>query len=311
MAVTIDPPDALTLTSATTRAEPISTRLARGVSKGPGRYFVWLLAALWTVPTLGLFISSFRPEAEIKSTGWWMWFTDPLNVTIDNYTGVVSNKVNGLPFSEFFWNSVRIAIPAAVIPIVVAALAAYAFSWMSFKGRDWLFVLVVGLLVVPLQMCLIPLLKFFGGPWFPDALEGVATIWVAHAIFAMPLAIFLLKNFIGSLPSEVIEAARVDGASHLTIFTRIVLPLSVPALASLGIFQFLWVWNDLLVAKVFGGSARNQPMTFALVDMVGSRGNEWQLLTAGAFVMMVVPLIVFLSLQRYFVRGLLAGSVKG
>jgi alpha-glucoside transport system permease protein len=290
---------------------PVGTRIARSASGRTGRVIVWFLAALWTIPTLGLFISSFRPERDIKRTGWWMWFTDPLNVTLDNYSGVLANKVNGLPFSEFFWNSVRIAIPGAILPIVIAAFAAYAFSWMQFKGRDWLFVGVVGLMVVPLQMCLIPLLKFFGGPFFPDALSGVATIWIAHAIFGMPLAIFLLKNFISSLPGEVIEAARVDGASHMTIFVRIVMPLSLPAVASLAIFQFLWVWNDLLVAKVFGGFAKNQPMTYAMVDMVGNRGNEWQLLTAGAFVMMVVPLIVFLSLQRYFVRGLLAGSVKG
>ena len=290
---------------------PRGTKIARGISSPIGRVAVWLLAALWTVPTIGLLISSFRPEREIKTDGWWNWFKDPTNVTLDNYSGVLSNKVNGHPFSDFLWNTVRIAIPAAIIPIVIAAFAAYAFSWMKFKGRDWLFVMIVGLMVVPLQMCLIPLLRFFGGDFFPDALEGVTTVWIAHAIFGMPLAIFLLKNFIGSLPSEVIEAARVDGASHLTIFTRLVLPLSVPALASLGIFQFLWVWNDLLVAKVFGGGAENQPMTFAMVDMVGNKGNEWQLLTAGAFITMIVPLIVFLSLQRYFVRGLLAGSVKG
>jgi len=289
---------------------PIATKVARKVSSPVGRAFVWLLAALWTVPTTGLLISSFRPEQDIKTTGWWTFFTNP-SVTLENYSGVLENKVNGLPFSDFFWNTVRIAIPAAIIPITIAAFAAYAFSWMKFKGRDLIFVLVVGLMVVPLQMCLIPLLQFFGGDFFPDQLAGVTTIWIAHAIFGMPLAIFLLKNFIGSLPSEVIEAARVDGASHLTIFTKLVLPLSVPALASLGIFQFLWVWNDLLVAKVFGGSAENQPMTYALVDMVGNKGNEWQLLTAGAFVTMVVPLIVFLSLQRFFVRGLLAGSVKG
>ena len=299
----------------TTRTErdatPIGTRLARSTNGRYGRVVVWLLAALWTVPTIGLLISSFRPEDAIKTDGWWNWFADPLQVTFDNYSGVLDNKVNGQPFSDFFWNSLRISIPAAIIPIVVAAFAAYAFSWMKFKGRDWLFVIVVGLMVVPLQMCLIPLLRFFGGSFFPDSLEGVTTIWLAHAIFGMPLAIFLLKNFIGSLPSEVIEAARVDGASHMTIFVKLVLPLSVPALASLGIFQFLWVWNDLLVAKVFGGGATNQPMTFAMVDMVGNKGNEWQLLTAGAFVMMIVPLIVFLSLQRYFVRGLLAGSVKG
>ncbi|MDP2290384.1 MAG: carbohydrate ABC transporter permease [Actinomycetota bacterium] len=290
---------------------PMSTKVARKLGSPWGRAMVWILAALWTVPTMGLFISSFRPEDDIKSNGWWNWFTEPGNVTTKNYTDVLQDKVYGLPFSDFFWNTVRIAIPSAIIPIIIAAFAAYAFSWMKFKGRDTLFVIVVGLMVVPLQMCLIPLLKFFGGNYFPDMLAGTTTVWIAHAIFGMPLAIFLLKNFIGSLPSEVIEAARVDGATHLTIFTRIVLPLSVPALASLGIFQFLWVWNDLLVAKVFGGGAENQPMTFALVDMVGNKGNEWQILTAGAFITMIVPLIVFLSLQRYFVRGLLAGSVKG
>ncbi|MDO8390572.1 MAG: carbohydrate ABC transporter permease [Actinomycetota bacterium] len=301
---------AATLDAKSRDTTPVGSKIATTLSSRLGRMFVWLLAILWTVPTLGLLISSVRPERKIKTTGWWTFFTDP-QVTLENYSGVLENKVYGLPFSHFFWNTVKIAIPAAVIPIVIAAFAAYAFSWMKFKGRDWIFVLVVGLMVVPLQMCLIPLLKFFSSDFFPDSWVGVYTIWLAHAIFGMPLAIFLLKNFIGSLPSEVIEAARVDGASHLTIFRRIVLPLSVPALASLGIFQFLWVWNDLLVAKVFGGRATNQPMTAAMVDMVGNRGNDWQLLTAGAFVTMIVPLIVFLSLQRFFVRGLLAGSVKG
>jgi alpha-glucoside transport system permease protein len=290
---------------------PTATKLANSISRGPAKYFVWAIALLWTIPTLGLFISSFRPEDDIKSTGWWVWFTEPTNVTTENYTTVLSDKVGGLPFSDFFWNTVRIAIPGAVIPITIAAFAAYAFSWMHFKFRDTLFVFVVALMVVPLQMCLIPLLRFFSSTFFPDQLSGTPSIWIAHAIFGMPLAIFLLKNFIGSLPGEVIEAARVDGASHMSIFLRIVLPLSVPAIASLAIFQFLWVWNDYLVAKVFGGGAKNQPMTYALVDMVGNKGNEWQLLTAGAFIAIVVPLIVFLSLQRYFVRGLLAGSVKG
>ncbi len=288
----------------------VGAKIARGASGPTGRVIVWLLALLWTVPTMGLLISSFRPEDQIKDNGWWNWFRSPRDVTLDNYSGVLDNKVGGVPFSEFFWNSVRIAIPAAVIPILIAAFAAYALSWMKFKGRDWIFVAIVSLMVVPLQMCLIPLLKFFNKIPF-DFLSGAPTIWIAHAIFGMPLAIFLLKNFIGGLPREVMEAARVDGASHLTVFRKLVLPLSVPAIASLGIFQFLWVWNDLLVAKVFGGGARNQPMTFALVDMVGNKGNEWQLLTAGAFVMMVVPLVVFMSLQRFFVRGLLAGSVKG
>ena len=292
-------------------ATPVGTKVARAASSPVGRALVWVIAGLWTVPTLGLLISSFRPEKQIKTEGWWNWFTNPGESTIQNYREVLGFKVGGRPFTDFFWNTVRIAIPSAIIPIVIASFAAYALSWMKFKGRDWVFVSIVALMVVPLQMCLIPLLQFFKSDWFPDALEGVPNIWVAHAIFGMPLAIFLLKNFIGALPSEIIEAARVDGASHMTIFVKIVLPLSVPAIASLSIFQFLWVWNDLLVAKVFGGRASNQPMTGALVQMVGNKSEDWQLLTAGAFVMMVVPLIVFLSLQRYFVRGLLAGSVKG
>ncbi|MEQ1700132.1 MAG: carbohydrate ABC transporter permease [Ilumatobacteraceae bacterium] len=293
-------------------ATPLGTKLAKGTSGPIGRIFVWLLAALWTVPTFGLLVSSFRPEKQIKTDGWWHWLWPPFgDTTIQNYKDVLGFKVNSQPFSTFFWNTVQIAIPSAIIPIVIASFAAYALSWMKFKGRDWLFVMIVALMVVPLQMCLIPLLQFFKSDFFPDALNGIPNVWVAHAIFGMPLAIFLLKNFIGSLPSEVIEAARVDGASHLTIFTKLVLPLSVPALASLAIFQFLWVWNDLLVARVFGGRKTNQPMTGALVEMVGNKSEDWQLLTAGAFVMMIVPLIVFLSLQRYFVRGLLAGSVKG
>ena len=306
MATTTLPPTAI----ATPKDEtPIATKVTKKITSPFGRTMVWLLAALWTVPTFGLFVTSFRPETDIKTTGWWTFFTDP-NVTFQNYSSVLKyTGGSGRPFS-YFWNSIAITIPGAIIPIVVAAFAAYALSWMKFWGRDTIFVAIVALMVVPLQMCLIPLLKFFTSDFSP--LEGgVPQIWVAHTIFAMPLAIFLLRNFISSLPGEVIEAARVDGASHMTIFARIVLPLSVPAIASIAIFQFLWVWNDLLVAKVFGGGSQNAPMTSALVDMVGTKGNDWQLLTAGAFVSMLVPLIVFLSLQRYFVRGLLAGSVKG
>ncbi len=289
---------------------PLATKITRKSTSRTGRIIVWLLAALWTIPTFGLFVTSFRPEKQIKTTGWWTFFQDP-QVTLENYRGVLEyTGGSGQPFSNYFWNSVAITVPGSIIPIVVAAFAAYALSWMRFKGRDTLFVTIVALMVVPLQMCLIPLLRFFTSDVSPlDG--GIPQIWIAHTIFAMPLAIFLLRNFIGSLPSEVIEAARVDGASHMTIFSRIVLPLSVPAIASIAIFQFLWVWNDLLVAKVFGGGSKNAPMTAALIDMVGTKGSEWQLLTAGAFVSMIVPLIVFLSLQRYFVRGLLAGSVKG
>ena len=289
---------------------PIVSKLARKSNSPIGRIIVWLLAALWTIPTFSLFITSFRPEAEIKTEGWWKFFTDP-NTTLANYDGVLSyTGGSGKPFSNYFWNSLAITVPGSIIPIVVAAFAAYGLSWMKFWGRDGLFVAIVAMMVIPLQMCLIPLLRFFTSDWSPLK-GGIPQIWIAHTIFAMPLAIFLLRNFIGSLPGEVIEAARVDGASHMTIFSRIVLPLSVPAIASIAIFQFLWVWNDLLVAKVFGGGSKNAPMTGALIDMVGTKGSEWQLLTAGAFVSMIVPLIVFLSLQRYFVRGLLAGSVKG
>lgn len=289
---------------------PLATKITKKVTSPFGRIMVWLIAALWSVPTFGLLISSFRPEKEIKTTGWWTFFTDP-SVTTENYSRVLKFTGGaGTPFSSYFWNSIAITIPGSLIPIVVASFAAYALSWMEFPGRDKIFVAIVALMVVPLQMCLIPLLKFFTSDWSPlDG--GIPQIWVAHTIFAMPLAIFLLRNFIGTLPREVIEAARVDGATHMTIFRKIVLPLSVPAIASIAIFQFIWVWNDLLVAKVFGGDASNRPMTAALNEMVGSRGQEWQLLTAGAFVSMIVPLIVFLSLQRYFVRGLLAGSVKG
>jgi alpha-glucoside transport system permease protein len=289
---------------------PLATKITRHTTSPFGRIIVWVLAALWTVPTFGLFITSFRPEKEIKTTGWWTFFAHP-KITSANYSGVLNyTGGSGRPFSNYFWNSLAITIPGAIIPIVVASFAAYALSWMKFWGRDGLFVGIVALMVVPLQMCLIPLLRFFTSDWSPlDG--GIPQIWIAHSIFAMPLAIFLLRNFIGSLPSEVIEAARVDGAAHMTIFARIVLPLSVPAIASIAIFQFLWVWNDLLVAKVFGGGSKNAPLTSALIDMVGTKGSDWQLLTAGAFVSMIVPLIVFLSLQRYFVRGLLAGSVKG
>lgn len=291
---------------------PTGTKAAKAVSGRTGRIVVWIIAALWTVPTLGLFISSFRPATAIKTTGWWTAFAHPKDFTLKNYSTVLNTPISGQTFTTYFWNTVKITIPGVIIPIVIAAFAAYAFSWMKFKGRDWIFVGVVALMVVPLQMCLIPLLKWISSDaWYSPIQGGIPAVWLAHAIFAMPLTIFLLKNFIGSLPREVMEAARVDGAAHMTIFRKIVIPLSVPALASIAIFQFLWVWNDLLVAKVFAGDSKNQPLTKVMVDIVGSKGNDWQLLTAGAFVMMFVPMIVFLSLQRFFVRGLLAGSVKG
>jgi len=234
----------------------------------------------------------------------------PPHFTIANYVEVLTSEGIG----QSFVNSLTVALPATVIPILIAAFAAYAFSWMRFPGREPLFAVVVGLLVVPLQMSLIPLLRLYNdvGTAFGTESKGYVGIWLAHTGFGLPLAIYLLRNYIGSLPREIIESARVDGANHYRIFTRVVLPLSIPALASFAIFQFLWVWNDLLVAMVFLGKSEGQiVLTSRLRELLGSRGDNWEILTASAFVSIVVPLIVFFSLQRYFVRGLLAGSVKG
>ena len=220
---------------------------------------------------------------------------------------------------HFFLNSLKITVPATVLSVGVALLAAYAFSWMKFKGRDWLFVAVVALLMVPLQMALVPLLQLFSGgahigtvTIFPylHLNNTVAAVWIAHVAFGMPFCIFILKNFVGSLPREVIEAARVDGAGHVVVFTRLVVPLSVPAIASLCIFQFMFIWNDYLIGKIFGGS-ENIPVTAKLADVTGTRGQSWHLLTAAGMVSMILPICVFFALQRYFVRGLLAGAVKG
>ncbi len=270
-----------------------------------------LIALLWTMPTFGLFISSFRPENDIKRTGWWTFFTNPA-LTLENYEEVLLSGSS--PLANFFLNSVVIVIPSVLVTVVLAAFAAYTFAWMKFPGRDWLFIFVFALQIIPLQMSLIPLLQVFTSDWFEPITDQFqfVTVWIAHVCFGLPLAIFLLHNFISEVPGELIEAAEVDGAGHGTIFRKIMLPLLVPALASFTIFQFLWVWNDLLVALVFaGGTDEVAPLTVRLAEMAGSRGNEWQRLTAAAFVSLVIPLIVFMSLQRYFVRGLLAGSVKG
>jgi alpha-glucoside transport system permease protein len=282
-----------------------------------------LIAILWTIPTFGLFISSIRPENEIKTTGWWNFFTSP-DVTMQNYQEVLfgSSSASGR-LASFAVNSLVITIPSVLFPIAIASFAAYALAWLDFRGRDWLYIGIFALQVVPLQMALVPLLSFFsrgvslGGltlmpAWQLTGAERFMQVWFAHTCFALPLAIFLLHNFMSELPRDLMEAAKVDGAGHATVFRKIVLPLIVPALASVAIFQFLWVWNDLLVALIFaGGGAQTAPMTVRLAELAGTRGNEWQRLTSGAFVSMVIPLIVFLSLQRYFVRGLLAGSVKG
>jgi alpha-glucoside transport system permease protein len=278
------------------------------------------IVILWLIPTAGVLITSFRPEILVDSTGWWTALAKPFQAaqwTLENYRLALTSA----GFADAFLNSLAVAIPATVIPISIAAFAAYAFSWMEFRGRYIMFVAVVGLLVVPLQMALIPILRLysqgavlFDRQIFPDLdLNGTFLgIWLAHTAFGLPLAIYLLRNYIGSLPSSIIESAKIDGADHFTIFRRLIVPLSVPALAAFAIFQFLWVWNDLLVAYVFlGGTARTKVLTIALAGLVGQQGENWPLLTAAAFISMGLPLLVFFSLQRYFVRGLTAGAVKG
>ena len=347
-----------------------------------------ILVIVWTVPTLAIFISSFRDRDRIASTGWWTVFPyrdwqpvselDPKqlgldpnsvmqiegvsgtfdefragvqtpdgkrvtwignkrlgkievqkqvwtvdwNFTLDNYKQVLGGQsfdfkrpngtietVQGDNMNNAFLNSLAVSIPSTAIPILIAAFAAYAFAWMRFPGRRWMFILVVALLVVPLQIALVPILRDY------KALNLNGTflaIWLAHTGFGLALATYLLYNYISTLPRDILESAFIDGASHFTVFTQLVLPLSVPALASFAIFQFLWVWNDYLVALIFlGGNPEFELVTQRMAAIVGSRGSEWHLLTAGAFVSMVLPLIVFFSLQRFFVRGLLAGSVKG
>jgi alpha-glucoside transport system permease protein len=306
------------------KAEPRVREGGELEAAGRGGWFVRItiivVVILWTIPTLGVLITSFRPEDAVNASGWWTVFAHPFRATewtFENYR--IALDQGG--FGNAFLNSLAVTIPSTVIPITIAAFAAYAFSWMEFRGRYVMFVIVVGLLVVPLQMALIPILRLytqgatlFGREIFPDlSLQGTFLgIWLAHAGFGLPLAVYLLRNYIGSLPSSIIESARMDGADHFTIFWRLVVPLSVPAIAAFAIFQFLWVWNDLLVAYVFlGGAGQNIVLTVALRELVGSRGENWHLLTSAAFISMALPLVVFFALQKYFVRGLTAGAVKG
>ena len=279
-----------------------------------------VLAVIWTLPTLGLFVSSFRPADQILSTGWWTFFAHP-SVTLSNYTQALAFK-SGITIGTSLLNSFTITLPAAILPITIALLMAYAFAWLDFPGRDWLFIGVFALQVVPLQMLLVPLLKLYGGGlslWgtaiFPgltsDALgNGFAAIWITHTISALPLATFMLHNSLSAIPTELMEAAKIDGAGHGQILVRIALPLAAPTIASYAIFQFLWVWNDLLVATVFS-SGQNAPVTKLLSNLSGTWGQQWYLLAAGTFLALIVPLIVFFALQRFFVRGLLAGATKG
>jgi alpha-glucoside transport system permease protein len=284
--------------------------------KSPGRigrriplhFVVIFLMVVWLIPTIGLLVNSFRPPDAVTSSGWWTAIFSPSQFTLDNYAHVLAQS----NMSAGFVNSLFISIPATVIPIMVAAFAAYAFAWMKFPGRDILFVVVVGLLVVPLQSTFIPILQLYG-PKGLNIAGSFLTVWLAHTGYGLPFAIYLLRNFMGELPREVFESAAIDGASPVTAFFRLALPMTVPAIAALAIFQFLFTWNDLLVALVYIGPQNpdNVPLTIVVSNLVSSLGGGWQYLAAAAFVTMALPLAVFLALQRYFVRGIVGGAVKG
>jgi alpha-glucoside transport system permease protein len=280
-----------------------------------------LLCLIWSLPTIGLLITSFRSRDDVNRTGWWTVVREA-NFTTDNYKQVLAGKnytyvdAQGNTVTartenlvRAFLNSVTVTIPAVVIPILIAAFAAYGFAWVNFPGRKIFFTMVVALLVVPLQIALIPILR----DYMKLKLTGTfLAIWLAHTGFGLPLAIYLLFNYISTIPRSILESAFIDGYTHFWIFIYLILPLSVPALASFAIFQFVWVWNDLLVAMVFLGTRQEVAvLTQRLLNMIGTRGQDWHLLTAGAFVSIVLPLIIFFALQRFFVRGLLAGSIKG
>ncbi|WP_051400278.1 carbohydrate ABC transporter permease [Haloechinothrix halophila] len=288
-------------------AKPSGGKPRRGVSTIIVRIALLVMVLVWTIPTIGLLVTSGREPEVVSNSGWWSVLSSPLDFTqwtAQNYEEVFTARGMG----NAFLNSLVVTIPATVIPILVAAFAAYAFTFMKFPGRDVFFIVLVGLLVVPLQVAFIPLLQIFGEIGIVGTFPAV---WLAHAAFGMPLAVYLLRNYMEGLPGEVIESAKVDGASHFVTFWRLIIPMSTPALAAYAIFQFLWVWNDLLVALIFLGPGDNEVVTVNLSTLVGTLGSDWHLLTAAAFITMIVPMIVFLSLQRYFVRGLTAGSVKG
>jgi len=289
------------------RRETVGRKPGRGGAGWFVRITVTILCFLWIVPTLGLLITSFRTAEEALRSGWWTVFRSPLDLTqwtIQNYHQILTESNIG----RAFLNSFVVSLPATIIPIMIAAFAAYAFTFMEFPFRDTLFLTVVALLVVPNYVAFVPVLKIYG----TLGISGFAGVWLAHIGFGMSLAIYILRNYMATLPKTVIESAKIDGASHFQTFYKLVLPMSVPALASFAIFQFLWVWNDLLVALVFIGPGDNAPITVAVKNnLMGQQGAGWNLITAGGFMSMVVPIIVFLALQRFFVRGLTAGAVKG
>jgi len=286
-------------------------RYSKGKTKSRGSFVVLvILAALWLIPTVGLFITSLRAKGEAQTSGWWDVLLNPFSQDWDlsSYTTVLTeNKL-----AASFISSLAVTIPATVLPLLFAAYAAFGFTFLKFRGREFFFSVIIGLLVVPIQGALVPVLKMFIAFTDKTGIEisgQYAAAWFVHSAFAMPLAIYILRNYMMTIPNTLIEAARMDGASNFTIFWRLVLPISVPALASFAIFQFLWVWNDYLIAFVFVGNER-PVLTYTLLSMLGQYGEGWQSVAAGSFISLSVPLLVFFTLQRYFIRGLTAGAVK-
>jgi len=307
--------------TAAVAAAPRALRLTEGLkwiaARGPLHLSILALMVLWSVPTLALLVSSFRDPSAIASSGWWNVIKEPFDFTVQNYRSVLEKQ----GMARAFFNSLIITVPSTTLVILVAAWAAYAFAWMRFPARNLVFLLMVALLVVPLQMTLIPVLRLYSNltvnaevPILGGRIFGTSSfvgIWVAHTAYGLPFAVYLLRNFFGSLPRDLFESAYLDGASDLRVFFRIVLPLSMPAIAALAIFQFLWVWNDLLVALILLGDPSLAPMTLKINNLVSSFGTNYQVLTSAAFISMALPLVIFFALQRYFVQGLLAGAVKG
>ncbi|GAA4103894.1 carbohydrate ABC transporter permease [Streptomyces sp. NPDC048491] len=282
--------------------QSLPARIASRTGGGVLRVFLVLVGLFWLMPTVGLLLSSLRSPSDIASTGWWKTFTDPSRLTFHNYASLLDNST----ITNSLLSTVAITVPATVLVVVIGSLAGYAFAWMEFPGRDWWFMVVVSLLVVPVQVALVPVAKLFGQLGIFETTIGVI---IFHVSFGLPFAIFLLRNFFAEIPRELLEAARLDGAGEIRLFTRVVMPLGGPAIASLGIFQFLWVWNDMLVALIFADS-KHPPITVALQQQVRQFGNNIDVLAPGAFVSMVIPLAVFFAFQRQFVSGVMAGAVK-
>ncbi|AXE86316.1 carbohydrate ABC transporter permease [Streptomyces sp. Go-475] len=282
--------------------QSLGSRLVEGVSGGLVRVFLIVVGLFWLVPTIGLLLASLRSPEDIAASGWWKVFTEPSQITFDSYSKLLEND----DITSSLVNTVWITVPATLLVVIIGSLAGYAFAWMEFPGRDWWFLGVVGLLVVPVQVALIPIAELFGNIGIFGSVTGVVLF---HVGFGLPFAVFLLRNFFAEIPRELLEAARLDGAGELRLFFRVVMPLGAPAIASLGIFQFLWVWNDMLVALIFSDSG-SQPITVALQTQVRQFGNNIDVLAPGAFISMVVPLAVFFAFQRQFVSGVMAGAVK-